>query len=176
MHVDQIEHLLVGQRAGGRHHHVGRGIVPAHVAGQHRARHRPDAFLGAQDRPADRLRRVGVLLEVVEDDVVRRVVRLADLLQDHAALALQLLGLEGGVGQDVADDVGGERGVLLQHLHVVGGLLARGVGVDVAADRLDLLGDLRRRERRSVPLNAMCSRKCETPFSASCSWREPVAT
>ena len=85
-----------------------------------------------------------MLLEVVEDDVVRRVVRLADLLQDHAPLALQFLGLEGGVGQDVADDVGGERGVLLQHLHVIGGLLARGVGVDVAADRLDLLGDLRR--------------------------------
>ena len=46
-------------------------------------------------------------------------------------------------GQDVGDDVEGERGVLLQHLRVVGGLLARGVGVDVAADRLDLLGDLR---------------------------------
>ncbi len=32
----------------------------------------------------------------------------------------------------------GERGILLQHLHVVGGVLARGVGVEVAADRLDL--------------------------------------
>ena len=80
-------------------------------------------------------------LEVVEDDVVRRVVGLADLLQDHAALALQLLGGEGGVGQDVADDVGGERQVLLQDLAVVGGLLARGVGVEVAADVLDLAGD-----------------------------------
>ena len=143
MPLHQIEHLLVRQRAGGRHHHVGRGIVAAHVAGQHRPRHRADALLGAQHRPADRLVGIGVLLEMVEDDVVRRVVRLADLLQDHAALALQFLRLEGGVGQDVADDVGGERGVLLQHLDVVGGLLARGVGVDVAADRLDLLGDLR---------------------------------
>ena len=80
---------------------------------------------------------------MVEDDVVRRVVGLADLLQDDAALALQLLGVEGGVGQDVADDVGGQRRVLLQHLDVVGGLLARGVGVEVAADGFDLLGDLR---------------------------------
>ena len=31
--------------------------------------------------------------------------------------------------------------VLLQHLGVIGGALARGVGVEVAADRLDLLGD-----------------------------------
>ena len=37
---------------------------------------------------------IGGLLEMVEDDVVGRVVGLADLLQDHAALALQLLRLE----------------------------------------------------------------------------------
>ena len=86
-----------------------------------------------------------MLLEVVEDDVVRRVVGLADLLQDHAALALKFLRFKRGVGQDVADDVGGERRVFLQHLHVIGGLFARRVGVDVAADRLDLLGDLHRR-------------------------------
>ncbi len=99
--------------------------------------------LPSTERPSgcDRERR---LLEIVEDDVVRRVVRLADLLQDHAALAFQLLRLEGRVGQDVADDVGAQRGVLLQQLDVIGGLLARGVGVDVAAHRLDLLGDLRR--------------------------------
>ncbi len=48
-----------------------------------------------------------MLLEVVEDDVVRRVVRLADLLKDHAALALQLLGFEGGMREDVTDDVRG---------------------------------------------------------------------
>ena len=44
-----------------------------------------------------------------------------------------------------------ERGVLLQHLDVVGGLLARGVGVDVAADRLDLLGDLGGAARARCP-------------------------
>ena len=43
--------------------------------------------------------------------------------------------------QDVGDDVDGQRHVLLQHLGVVGGVFARGVGVEVAADRLDLLGD-----------------------------------
>ncbi len=85
---------------------------------------------------------IGGLLEPVEDDVIRRVVGLADLLQDHAALALQLLRLEGGVGQDVADDVGGQRGVFFQDLGVVGGLLAGGVGVEMAADGFDLFGDL----------------------------------
>ena len=85
-----------------------------------------------------------MLLEVVKDDVVRGVVGLANLLQDHAALALQFLRFESGVGEDVADDVGGECRILLQHLHVIGGLFPRRVGVDVAADRLDLLGDLHR--------------------------------
>ena len=53
----------------------------------------------------------------------------------------QLVRVESRVLQDVGDDVDGERHVLLQHLGVVGGVLARGVGVELAADRLDLLGD-----------------------------------
>ncbi len=142
MAVHQVQNMRVLQPPRRGDHHVIGGIVPPHVAGQRRAREAPDHLLGAEHRPAHRLRGERRLLEMVEDDVVRRVVRLADLLQDHPALALQLLGLEGRVGQDVADDVGGERRVLLQHLDVVGGLLARGVGVDMPAHRLDLLGDL----------------------------------
>jgi len=38
--------------------------------------------------------RESALLKIVEDDVVRRIVRLADLLQDHRALALDLLAVE----------------------------------------------------------------------------------
>ena len=45
------------------------------------------------------------------------------------------------------------------------GLLAAGIGVEVAAHRLDLLGDLRGRCAWSVPLNAMCSSMWETPIS-----------
>ncbi len=86
-----------------------------------------------------------MLLEVVEDDVVRRVVRLADLLQDDAALALQFLRLESGVAEYVADDVGSQSGVFLEDLDVIGGLLTGRIGIDMAADRLDLLGDLRGR-------------------------------
>ena len=73
------------------------------------AGHRADDGLGAERRAAHRLVREGGFLEMVEDDVVRRVVGLADLLQDDAALALQLLRLEAAMGQDVADDVGAER-------------------------------------------------------------------
>ena len=115
--------------------------MPAHIGREGVARHVANAGLGAQHRAAERLVRIGDFLEMVEDDVVRRVVGLADFLEDHAALALQLLRVEGGMAEDVANDVGAERQILLQHLDVVGGLLARGVGVDVPAHRLDLLGD-----------------------------------
>ena len=133
------------QVAGRRDHHVAGGVVRPHVAGQRVAPHLAYQGFRAQGRAPHRLARERGLLEVVEDDVVRGVVGLPDLLQDHAALALDLLRRERAVGQDVADDVGAERQVLLEQLDVVGGLLAGGVGVDVAADVLDLLGDPRRR-------------------------------
>jgi hypothetical protein len=57
-------------------------------------------------------------------------------------LALELLRVEDAVRQDVGQNVDGERHVVLEHAGVVGGGLDAGGGVDLAADRLDLLGDL----------------------------------
>src|SRR5690606_22616862 len=67
---------------------------------------------------------------------------LSDLLEDDAALDLDL-----GLGHrrrehDVREDVEGERDVGAEHARIIGGHLAPRVGVDVAADILDLLGDL----------------------------------
>jgi hypothetical protein len=81
---------------------------------------------------------------VVEDDVVRRVDGLADLLQHHGPFAHQLLRVELRVLQDVGDQVEGERGILGQNLGIESRGLAPGIGVEVAADRLDLLGDVAR--------------------------------
>jgi hypothetical protein len=65
---------------------------------------------------------------------------------------------------------------LLQHARVIGRDLARGVGVDIAAHILDLLGDLQGALRRAVPLKAMCSRKWAMPFCSARSWRPPALT
>ena len=51
-------------------------------------------FGRAEDRAADRLVAEGRLGEAVEDDVVGRVVRGADLLQDDVLLALEFVGVE----------------------------------------------------------------------------------
>ena len=61
------------------------------------------------------------------------------------------LGVEGRVLQDVGEDVERQRHILLQHLGVIGRAFARGIGVEVAADRLDLLGD----GESAAPLGAL---------------------
>src|SRR5712691_5352362 len=62
---------------------------------------------------------------------------------------------KGALLEMVEDDVGGdverERHILLQHLGVIGRAFARGIGVEVAADRLDLLGD----RAGAAPLGAL---------------------
>ncbi len=62
-----------------------------------------DGFFFAQDRPAQRLVLEDRQLQMIEDDVVRRVARLPQFLQHHLALALQLGLFESRVGEDVAD-------------------------------------------------------------------------
>ncbi len=53
-------------------------------------------------------------------------------------------GIEARMRQDVGEHVEPERDVGLEHAGVIGGHLDAGAGIEVAADRLDLLGDLAR--------------------------------
>jgi hypothetical protein len=81
---------------------------------------------------------------MLEHDVVGRVLRSADLLHDHALLALELVGHEGGIGEDVGEHVERQRHIRLHHPRVIGGGFSRCAGIEIAADRLDLLDDLAR--------------------------------
>ena len=87
---------------------------------------------------------------MVVDDVVGGVLRLADLLQDHGALALELDRIEDRVLQDIGENVDREADIRFQHLGVIGGVLARGIGVELAPHRLDLGGDGERRAARGA--------------------------
>ena len=83
-------------------------------------------------------------LQVLENEIVRRVGDRADLLDDDVLLAHQLLAVESRFGQDVGEHVERERHVGLEHARVIGRGLGAGRRVEIAADRLDLLGDLAR--------------------------------
>ena len=63
-------------------------------------------------------------------------------MQDHAALARHFGRVEQRGQQDVAQNIEGERHVLAHDLRVIGSGVDASGGVDVAADRFDLLGDV----------------------------------
>ena len=65
----------------------------------------------------------------------------------------------------------------LEHAGVIAGRCSTlGRGIEIAADILDFLGDLRARFCALVPLNAMCSSTCEMPCSTGSSQRVPAPT
>ena len=73
---------------------------------------------------------------MIEDQIVGRVARLADLLEDDLALALELALVEGGVDQDVGDEIERDVDILFQHAGMKRGLLPARVGIEIAADLL----------------------------------------
>ena len=79
---------------------------------------------------------------MLEDQIVRRIGHRADLLDDDVLLARQFHAVESGLGQNVGEHVERQRHVVLEHARIVGGAFGAGRGVQIAADRLDLLGDL----------------------------------
>ena len=117
-------------------------VLRGHIVLEHVAVEAVDRLLLAQDRPAQRLVLEDRRLQVIEDDVVGRVARLAQFLQHHLALALQFRPVRrSGLVEDVADDVQRQRHIVFQDAGMEGGLLAAGIGVEYAADRFDLFGD-----------------------------------
>ena len=111
-----------------------------------------DGLLVAQDRPAQRLVLVDHILQMIEDDVVGRVARLPQFLQHHLALAFQFARLDRSeLTRMSATMIQRQRHIVLQDAGMEGGLLAAGIGVEIAADRFDLFGDLARAARWRCP-------------------------
>ena len=152
--------------AGSQRDHPFGAVVAVHEGAQLLRREGFHGLGRAEDRASDRLVAEGGFGEMVEDDVVGRVVRGADLLQDHVLFALELVGIELGVRQDVGKDVDGKRHVVAEHAGVEGRRLDAGRGVDLAADILDFRGDFPG-AAPCVPLNAICSSRWAIPCSSS---------
>src|SRR5262245_28776129 len=137
--ADEI--VVVDLAGSGEDHAVGAVVgceKPAQVAGLEAL----DAGGGAENRPADGLVGKGHLLQELVGDLVRAVAGGSNLLQDHLALALQLLLGVTGALQDIGEDVEREADVAGQHARVVGRGLQTGRGIELATDGLDLLGNI----------------------------------
>ena len=78
---------------------------------------------------------------MIVDQVIGRIDALPDLGQDHLLLALEMLLVEMRRADEVGDEFGDERQIAGERASVEHGLVARGPGVERAADILDDLGE-----------------------------------
>ena len=136
-----LEQVVAGA-AGEAQHHSG-GLVPAaQVVGERRACRVPHGLLATDDVPAERLVAEQEALVHAVDEVAGRVEVHVHLLDDHALLPLDLVRGEAGIAEHVDEDVERDVAVLGRALDVVRRVLLAGEGVELAADRVDLTGDL----------------------------------
>src|SRR5579883_3228653 len=82
----------------------------------------------------------------LEEDIVHEIVGLVlmalDLFQDDVLFPAQLLRVDHRVAEHVGEDVDRIRNILRKHFGVVAGVLLVGEGIQIAADPVDLVGDL----------------------------------
>ena len=130
--------------AGGGDHHVGGSVVAPVEASDLVARERRDRSGSAGDRPAQGSVAPRLLGEEVVDHVVRVVVVHRDLVEDHVALRLDVVGVQQRVGDHVAEDVDRQRQVVVEHPRVEAGVLLGGERVELAADRVERHRDVHR--------------------------------
>ncbi len=130
--------------AGGGEDHVFRGEAAAVVVEDGLLREAGDGLDGAEDGPAEGVILPEVLGEGLVDEVVGVVLVHLDLFEDDALFAFEVGLGELGVQDEVGEDVEGGRHVLVEHLDVEADGLLAGEGVEVAADGVDLAGDVLR--------------------------------
>ena len=136
------EHGLVLHRSGRGHHDVGSAVISAEIVAQFAVIEGANRLRRTKDRAAERLVGKGHDLQMLENQIVGRIGDGADFLHDDVLLAQKFLAVEGRLGKNVGEYVECERHVGLEHARVIGGVLGSGRGIEIAADRLDLLGDL----------------------------------
>jgi hypothetical protein len=130
----KVYQLLVADVTGGGNRDALRAVLRAEVV-QHRIPvERLDDLAVTQDRATERMLRPDPLGEEVVDHVVGRILHHPELLEDDRLLALDVPAVEPGMEEDVGQEVGSERQVLVEHRHVEAGVLLRGERIHLAAD------------------------------------------
>ena len=128
--------------AGGRDDAVAR-VVSAQVAGQQVVGiDGRDGLGGAQDRVAVGMRGPECAGVQLEDQIVRRVLHAADLLEDHVPLEVEVALPEQRAAHQVGQHIDRDRQVGVEDVGLEGGVIAGREGVEGPAAGLELEGDL----------------------------------
>ena len=101
-----------------------------------------DGFDGAEDGAAEGVALPEFLREELVDEVVGVVFVHLDFFEDDALLAGEVVGGEGGVEDEVGEEVEGGGDVFVEDLDVEADGFFAGEGVEVAADGVDFAGEL----------------------------------
>src|SRR5882724_6018139 len=140
--LHQSYKLIMLQVAGSREDHVRRCEVRCIKVEDRLLREGGDGLRGSEDGASEWI----VLPEVLGKDLVDEVIGVVfihlDLFEDDGLFALDVPRGEGGMQDEVGEDIEGRDDVLVEHLDVeTDGLLA-GEGVEVTPNCIDLTGDL----------------------------------
>ena len=139
--AEELDRPLVGHVPGHRDDDPGRRVGLHEVAVDGVAPIFLHGLPGPQDGPAERVTFPDLRGEEVMDQVVGRVLHHLDLLEHNRLFALELLGVEDRVQEDVGQEIDRERQVLVEHLDVEAGVLFGGERVHLTADGVHGTGD-----------------------------------
>jgi len=137
----QLYELLMLQMTGGGNDHVA-GSKTLLVEIQHRI---TLELLDCIFRPQDGLAQRMVFPEILGEDFVDEVVGIILIhfyfFEDDAALARDIAAIEDGMKDEIAEDIHGERKVLIEDFDIEADTFLRRESIHIAADRIDLAGD-----------------------------------
>ncbi len=139
---DLGDEAVVVEVAGGGEDHVARGEAAGVEVEDDLLGEAGDGLDGAEDGAAERVALPEVLGEGLVDEVVGVVLVHLDLFEDDALFAGDVLGGEGGVQDEVGEEIKRRGKVLVQDFDVEADGLLAGEGVEIAADGVDLAGEL----------------------------------
>ncbi|KAH8623407.1 hypothetical protein IG631_21886 [Alternaria alternata] len=122
--LGEVDELLVGNTTSANEDHAVGSVVGLDVVLEIGALDALDVLLGSEDGAAEGLALEGSGVQVVKDDLLELLVDLLLLAEDDITLALDGLGLELGVLEDIGEDVDGGGDVVVEGLGVVDGVLA----------------------------------------------------
>ena len=135
---DFLHEGVVIDAACSRHDHAIGAVLLVHILAQIGGGERHHRLRFAENGAPDRLMAVSCFGETVENNIVGRVVRRADLLHDDLFFAFQFSFVELGGSQDIGEDIDGERHVIAQNARIIGRGLDAGGGIDFAANIFDI--------------------------------------
>jgi len=134
----------VRSSTGRGHNHIGRAVVTRHVGAQACRVEGTHSLRGAENRTANRLEGKCRFLQAVEHKIVGSILGRANFLYDHVLLAPQFLRIESWVGQDIGQNIEGERYVRPKHAREIARRFGACCGIEVPAYGFDRFSDLPR--------------------------------